>query len=326
MARYDTAQFIRNVIRDAKIPAGSSYRSASTLLGLASDEMEQLVVPELIKVTGGHLMAYTDVALVAGKTRYRFPARCLRPERLQIVNSDGKLLGKLHLVHGDMVDEVLAGRCPQGDAMGYWVAENSHAVIVLQRQETSSSERKLRTYFRRQPNQLVEVGGAEAGVVSAVAGGGALLTLDFSSEANATAFSAAVDGLGGTSALDFIAGSPGFEAYSEDVVLAGAGGAVDPDQVSITVNLTNHPGVIEAAVGDVVALAGYTCIPQLPVAMHGVLVAYTVAAVHREMGNLPAAQAAFENANRKLATALTTITPRGDESETTVDDVWLSYG
>lgn len=304
MARSDTAQFMRSVIRDAKIPAGSSYRDAETLLGLASDEMEALVVPELIKVTGDHLMAYQDVAVVTGKTRYRFPARSIRPERLQIVNSEGKLLGKLHLASGELVDEVLAGRCPPGDALGYWVPENNHAVVVFRASVDSSSGRQLRTYYRKQPNRLIDT--SECWKLSEINGGNLLMTELNAGDGNH-------DTVGGA-LYDIITNLAGFEAVAEDLEeIAGDTNllAVDPD------SLTD-----DVAVGQYVAPAGYTPVPQLPVAFHGVLVAYTVARVLREMGNQAGADAASASAQVKLSTALTTITPIGGESETTVNDVW----
>lgn len=307
MARYDTAQFVRDVIRDAKIPAGSSYQTPATLLGLASDEMEQLVVPELLKVTGGHLMAFVDVALVQGKSRYRFPARCIRPERLQIVDSSGKLLGKLHPASGDLVDEVLAGRCPPGIAMGYWVPENNHAVVVLQRASESSSGRFLRTYYRRQPNRLVAT--ADCWKVTAIEPG-----FGFIDYAAINVGDAIGDPLVGI-AYDFVRSTPTFESVLEDVT---------PSLVTGGSNTSTWAGtdVTEVEVGDYLAPAGYTPVPQLPVAFHGVLVAYTVARVLREQGNQAGSAAALEEAARKLTTALSTITPRGEEAETTVNDYW----
>lgn len=311
MARYDTAQLVRDVIRDAKIPAGSSYRTESTLLGLASDEMEQLVVPELLKVTGGHLMAYVDVALVQGKSRYRFPARCIRPERLQIVDSFGKLLGKLHPASGDLVDEVLAGRCPPGIAMGYWVPENNHAVVVLQSASESSSGRFLRTYYRRQPNRLAATSDCVK-ITGYIPGSQLVASQFFFDKINATDTLAAIVS---EAPYDIIKASPTFEASAEDVTFQ-----------SVTTNsmegLQGLDGTEDIEVGDFIAPAGYTPVPQLPVAFHGVLVAYTVARVLREQGNQAGSAAALEEAARKLNTALSTITPRGEEAETTVNDYW----
>jgi hypothetical protein len=302
MARYDTAQFQRNVIRDAKIPAGSSYRTAATLLDLASDEMETLVVPELLKVTGGHLMAYEDVALVAGKTRYRFPERAIRPERLQIVDSAGLLLGKLHVADGDLVDEVLAGRCPRGDALGYWTYENNHAVVVFNSSVTSSTGRQLRTYYRRQPNRLIDT--TSCWKITNING----QTLDLGPINTGEAAHNVTSG----DAYDIITTMPGFEAVYESLEATQTQsnvleGAVDPEV---------------AEVGQYVAPAGYTPVPQLPVALHGVLVAYTVARILRESGHGDAAEAALAEGNRKLTAALSTITPRSSESETTDNDAW----
>lgn len=322
MPRYDTTQLIADVIRDAKLPAGSSYRTVDTLLSIASDELEQSVVPELLKVSGGHLMAYEDTALVGERTRYRFPARAIRPERLQIVNEDGLLLGKLHLASGDMVDEVLAGRCLPGDALGYWTHENNHAVLVLQR-SCSTTGRYLRTYYRRQPNRLVEVGGEQAGRITEVAEGltSNTYTVLFSSEANALAFRAATAGLGGTGLVDVIKRLPPFESIADDVTPDGGGLGPSAPSAYVVLPISGLQEHELPEAGDVIAAAGYSPYVQLPVAFYGILVAYTVARILKPTDRA-GAQAALDEATRKLETALTTITPRSDEAETTVNDVW----
>lgn len=310
MARFDTTQFMNAVIRDAKIPAGSSYRTAETLLGLASDEMEQLVVPELLKVTGGHLMAYQDSALVTGKTRYRFPERAIRPERLQLVDPEGKLLGKLHPAAGDMVDEVLAGRCPAGDAVGYWAPENNHAVLVFRDSTFYASGRQLRTYYRRQPNRLIAT--TDCVKITAYSPPGVVAAqITFAKINAADSLATIVE----DEPYDIIKATPTWEASAEDCTFQSI---VSPYMESLD-GITEDSDV---EVGDFIAPAGYTPVPQLPVAMHGVLVTYTVARILREMGNRDGSQAALEDAARKLATALTTVTPRGEEAETTVNDVW----
>jgi hypothetical protein len=310
MARNDTAQFIRDVLRDAKVPAGSSYRTEATLLSLASDEMEQQVVPELLKVTGGHLMAYQDVALVSGKTRYRFPDRCIRPERLQIVDSSGKLLGKLHPASGELVDEVLAGRCPRGSAAGYWVAENNHAVLVLQNFELGSSGRLLRTYYRRQPNRLTTTSSCVK-IISYAPPGVVAAQITFAKINAADTLATIVE----EEPYDIIKSSPTFEASAEDCTFQSI---VSPSMESLT-GITASQDI---EVGDFIAPAGFTPVPQLPVAFYGILVDYTVA---RILGptDKAGAQTALDSAARKLNTALSTITPRGEEAETTANDIWM---
>lgn len=312
MARYDTTAFMAAVIRDAKIPEGSTYASADVLLELASDEMEALLVPELIKVTGGLLMAYEDTPLVVDQSRYRFPARAIRPERLQLVDDNGKFVAKLHPASGDMVDQVLAGRCPPGSAVGYWVAENNHAVLALQRGVCTTSGYSLRTYFRRQPNRLTATENCVQ--ISNV-------TPNSGETGDATAFDwtkirneDVLDDMPLEGVLyDVVSHRPAFESVAEDIILQNVG-SNDAQTLSSLTGATD---------GDFLAPAGYTPVPQLPVAFHPVLVAYTVARVCREMGNTEGERAALDDAARKLNTALTTITPRSEEAETAVNDTWL---
>lgn len=307
MSIHDTAELIRRAVRDAKIPAGSSYRTPSVLLGIANDQMDELIVPELLRCSGNHLMTYADLEIVGGQSRYRFPDRCIRPERLQVVDSSGKLLSKVHLAGGDLVDEVLAGRCPPGDAQGYWVQENNHAVVVLRYRPSEGQvleNRLLRIYYRRRPNRLVDT--EECWRVVSINGP----TLDLLPINDGEGDHAAVAG----EFYDIITRRPGFEALYEDIEQANDAG-----------NNVLECGSFEpvnAAVGDFVAPAGFTPVPQIPIELHGVLVGYVVAQILREMGNHLGADRKLTDTDKKLQAALTTIAPRSEEAETVVNDAW----
>lgn len=317
MARHDTTQLANTVIRDAKIPSGSSYRSNDNekILAIATEEQEVTVVPELIRVQGGHLMAYTDTTLTASTARYRLPERAIRPERVVVVNSAGKLVDRLRLASGDMVDEVLAGSMPSGSAIGYWAPENNHAVVAL-RDSVLQSGHSLRIYYRRQPNALAVVGGAQGGLITSISNPGVYqFTVEFASSAYATAFDAALT----TELVDTQTRLPTFEALDEDLQNA------QHINFGTTVRVDIATDVILTApvAGDALCLKGFCVFPQLPVAFHAVLAAFTTARVLREMGNTRAADLAQAAAQAKLQSAITTITPRGDDAETVVDDVWL---
>lgn len=308
MARYDTTQLANTVIRDAKIPAGSSYRDNDNakILDIATEEQEATVVPELIRVQGGHLMAYADTTLASSTIRYRLPERAIRPERVVVVNSAGKLVARLPLASGDMVDEVLAGVMPQGSAIGYWAPENNHAVVAL-RDSVLQSGYSLRIFYRRQPNALIATASA----------------WDIEGVGDAPTYLYGIINAGDApgnpdtapTQYDVIRGMPPFEAVHEDETLATVNGG------TLELTFTSDPGGLQE--GDFLAPAGYTPAPQLPVAFHAVLAAFTTARVLRESGNKAAAAEALAAAERKLQSALTTITPRGDDAETSVDEVWL---
>lgn len=318
MARYDTTQLANTVIRDAKIPAGSSYRDSNNakILAIATEEQEAILVPELIKVQGGHLMAYEDTTLATSTVRYRLPERAIRPERVVVVNSAGKLVARLPLASGDMVDEVLAGFMPRGDSIGYWAPENNHAVVAL-RDSVLQSGYALRIYYRRQPNGLAAVGGPAGGIITAINIVGAVtqISVAMASTSDAAAFDTALN----TQLVDIQTDRPPFETTDADVQNAQHLNFTTYVRVDIaTANMTIAPSA-----GDGLCLSGYCAYPQLPVAFHAVLAAFTTARVLREMGNTRAADLAQVAADRKLQSALTTITPRGDDAETAVNDTWL---
>jgi len=310
MARYDTTQLANTVIRDAKIPSGSSYRTSNNekILAIATEEQEATVVPELIKVQGGHLMAYADTTLASATIRYRLPERAIRPERVVVVTSAGKLVARLPLASGDMVDEVLAGFMPSGSSIGYWVPENNHAVVAL-RDSVLQSGYSLRIYYRRQPNALLATTSCVEITQWPASNSGAVV---FDKINVADSLATIVEG----EFYDIIKGTPPHEAPAEDVTFQSIGAGT----METLDGFTSSQSI---AVGDFIAPAGYTPAPQFPVAFHAVLAAFTTARVLREMGNTRAADLALAAAQAKMQSALTTITPRGDDAETVVEDNWL---
>lgn len=299
--RFDTTALMGKIFRAARVPLGSSYRDPETILALASDEMEQWIVPELLKVSGGHFVAYQDFELVSGQTRYRFPERSIRPERLEVVSSEGLLVGHLVLASGRLVDEVLAGRCPPTQGLGWWCPENNHAVVVL-RSTSDITGRSLRIFYRRQPNRLIATSACWR--ITEINGGNILMEPINAEDGNHDTVLGEL--------YDVVASTPTFEATEEDIEeIAG-----DTNLLAVS------PAPTNAAVGQFVAPAGFTPVPQLPVAFLGALVEHCAATILTEQGNRAGGDAKRAVAAAKLATALTTATPRGDEAETAAQDHW----
>lgn len=302
----DTTQLISRVGRAAKIPAGSSYLTPATLLGLASDELLDELMPRLLAVSGNHFLAYKDVAMSADVARYRLPPRCIRPERMDLVTAEGMLVGHLVLSDGRMLAEVAAGRCPPNQALGWWVPESSHVRVAL-RSNTDATGRYLRMWYRRQPNRLIATDSCwRTGSVDT---------------ANRTAVYAAInvgdapgDPVVGVS-YDLIKATPAFESFADDAEAT----AVDSGTSTITFLNTT---MTEAEDGDLIAPANYTPVPQLPPALFNVLVLGTASRVLSEQGNQAGATEKRAEALRKLEVALAAATPRSDEAETAAQNIW----
>jgi len=302
MPRHDTTELMEAIWRDAKVPVGSTYRDPAIILGMATDQMERMVVPELLKVPGNHLMTFEEQPLLPDTLRYRFPTRAIRPERLQVHDESGKMLGKLVLAAPDMVDDVLAGRCPRGNAYGYWCPENSHAVVVLQnRWQGISDTRRLRCYYRREVARLCLP--AECRIVTDVIGSIVTLTTFNSDDVTEDDLS--------FGPWDVIHPSSPFEPVVDDVFADGT--------TTSSMEIYSMPTSIKR--GDVFCPAGYACFPQIPKAYIGAVVAYTAA---RVLAADPEAKGrARADAMDVITTAQATITPRADEAETVVNNDWL---
>lgn len=302
----DTTQLISRVSRAAKIPSGSSYLTAATLLGLASDELLDELMPRLLSVSGNHFLTSQDTAMSATASRYRLPKRCIRPERMELVTAEGMLVGHLVLADGRMLSEMEAGRYPPNQAIGWWAPDSSH-VRVAMRSTTDATGRYLRMWYRRQPNRL-----------TATSNCWRMASVD---TINRSAIYAAInvgdvpgDPVVGVE-YDLIKATPAFESFADDASPT----TVNSGSSSVIFLNTD---MTEAEDGDLIAPANYTPVPQLPPALFNVLVLGTASRVLSEQGNQTGAAEKRAEALRKLEVALSAATPRSDEAETAAQNIW----
>jgi hypothetical protein len=320
MPLFDTNELIEAIVRDAKIPAGSTYRTPSVLLNLATAEMNDTIVPALLSVGGNYLMDYKDMALTAGKTRFRLPPRCLRPERVQIVDADGNVKVEAVKEDPDRADIRYTQPSALPPRLGsevFWYFSGSN--IIIRKPSDLPTTYFLRIHYRRQPNRLVEVGSQYGGTIIEVESDEAYI-LRFKDATEAGLFYTNIYGL--PLPVDIIFGTPNFDTNFEDESLVTAtNGSPAPGQMQVSIA---PPAALSEipAIGDYICSAGYSCVPQIPVAYHSVLASFAAARVLREMEELDAAVLARQEAQEKLERAKSTIAPRAAEPEPIVNTTW----
>jgi hypothetical protein len=298
-------ELVDRVVRDARIPQGHTYRTPSTLLGMADEAMETLVVPELLKVAGRYLAAHVDLPLVAGKSKYRLPARALRGEHVQRLDAGGKVVEPFEQAQLPNLARLEGtSGSPQ-----FWYFDASSVVV---RPTPAESSGFLRITYARRPGALILPTAAAA--VTAVAEDGDGVEFTFSPAGALGATGAAVT-------LDVIRGTPGFESILDDApctVDASANTKVTVDGVSID----------DVAIGDWLCVAGRSPVPQVPLAYHVVLAQAVVVRVLKDLGRADAharAVAALYGAPPEpglLATARDTVAPRNRDPRVIVQMDW----
>lgn len=282
----DTAALIAAVRLASRVSNGSLYHEASTILALASDEQKTRIVPALLEARGGYLLYNKDVPLVADKAAYRLPVRAIREAKVRLVDSTGKAVKPFERIAAQLVEDVQ----PTRGRARYWHPSNNSVVVVP---TPSGTGDVLHVGYYRWPSALVEA--SECATVTVV--GASTLTV------SGTPPAWLVVG----AKLDVVKGTPAFESLADDVAVTGVAGSV----VTLSVPA-------DTEVDDRLCLAGTTCLPQLPLAYHDVLVEATVARVHFEQGDRAAEASALARYGTKLAAAMSTLSPRTEEPEVVV--------
>jgi hypothetical protein len=281
-----TDQLVERIIRDAKIPKGSSYRDAGVLLGMADAETKVLL-KQVLAASGDHLVTYQDVALVAGKRAYRQPRRAIRLKGVELYDASGNQQDFDKVDSADARSFTGSGR--------HWYYEDNALVPLMPAGYLGGHTLRMRYY--RWPSRLVAV--ADCWKVTAWDG------------ALAVTVAGTPPAVGVK--LDVVRASSPFESGGDDLTVASVAGQV--------LTLSAAPAEVEA--DDYVCGAGTTCFPQLPLAYHDALVTATVARVLREMKDLDGSAMAKGDTAEKLDSALVTVSPRDKQGSVIANRTWF---
>lgn len=216
-------------VRRRGLIATAGKLTETDLLGFLDDATQDYIVPILMSVREGFLIAKEDTSLVADQTEYAMPERASaeRLYRVLLVDSAGEETA---------LDRVETAR--RSDQEGFELVDNT---IVISGSVSGYSS--LRVEYFRMPNRLVALS-ATCKVASFT---DTTVTVDDIPSTFST-----------SEPVDFIAGNAGFRCRAIDKT---------PTNVNQGTNvLTFTSGDIPStlAVGDYVALAGQTPIMQIP--------------------------------------------------------------
>lgn len=242
MATWDTTQLLAEIRDRAQAPSSSSTAPGwqdADLIRRANGELFPVLVPEVLRTHGEHLVTDYSVTMTVGSTSgYRLPPRAAFAKLRDVVRVDAD--NKTH----DLVVlslEELAGKDLDlsGTPSHYYIKRNKLYLWPVPKE----AETLRMSYFRR-PNRIVANNTATLGTVSSVSTTTVTLT---TTKPGSFVLGARVD---------FIQATPPFDSLGDDVTLAGASASL----------LTFSVGVIpsDLAVGDFVCLAGEAPVVQLP--------------------------------------------------------------
>jgi len=266
--------------RRASMPTAQATFTQADLISIVDEELQTYVVPLITSQREDYFIAHYDVALTGGVVEYRLPTRAIGQALVEvnIVTTTSQLRNFPRLARGQLED------APRG----FYIDGNVLMVAVEDPALITQIGPVLRMSYYQRPNTLV------ASSAVAVAQVVTPLTKTITTAgAVPAAFTTAT-------AFDIIRGRPGFECLGVDLA-ASAGGT----SVVFTAAL---PG--DAAVGDVVALAGQSNIPQIPDALHPLLAQRVALKLLEGTGDNENAKTCAEVLGRMEADAVKMIAPR----------------
>ena len=269
------------VKRKGQIPDGSDYSDADILAeadGVISGRMTEVVAG----LSNGYYIRSIDIAMVAGTSRYALPTRAMADtvEQVSVVQSDGAERFVSRLRGSDAM--YVAGS--SGTPYNYTV---EGADILLYPTPTTASETiRVRYQLRRSRLTLI---GANAFAITAINTGTFTVTFTGTIPTPWQTYNTI------PAYLDFIAGSSGTPTIEIDRLVTGytqgSPSHVESDSTALPSSL---------AVGDYVALAGYTPVVQLPYELHDALATATAAAILMQRGFFDAAGQLDSYASRDI--------------------------
>lgn len=297
MAEWDTAAVCARIIREARVPKGSSYASVANLLPLLNRHLRTFVVPQLLKAAEDHLSVNVDVPLVAGKDSYRLPWRSLRLLDVTLLDETGRPVVDFGRTTERQARDLTSRT---GYRPRFWYFEAS-SVVVMPPLQSTSPQHTLRLRIARRPSPLMDSGSAW---VVTDKGPGYVEVQGTQPPPLQT--------------YDFIKGTPSFESAKDDATSTLVEDIVGGWRVSFAD--TSWAERLEA--GDYMAPMGTSPVPQIPLDYIPVLESSVVAQIKRENGDMAGAAAAEQATAALIESANPVLEPRSTEDTTCVPGTW----
>lgn len=265
---------IASIKRRALIPSNQSTFTDDDFLAIANEEMNIGMVPSIIQMQQDYLLTTEVVPLLTDESRYKIPSRAIGNKLYDVMYKDtnGNYMEMVRIEKSDLA--AYNGPATIGYTRTFYV-ENGEIVIYPDVTGTQTGTLEMSFYIR--PNQLVSED--RIGVITAIN----TSTGEISLSALPTVFNL-------SQTYDFI------EVTSPHVLLAYD---LSPTAINTTTKtITFTPGQLpdDLEVGDHVALANETKIPQIPADLHVVLAHRVATRCLEALGDTQGLQ----NANAKL--------------------------
>lgn len=280
---YTSDDLISSIERRILVPLNQSTFSEQDFLDFATEEMNMGIVPVVISNHEDYYVYPQDIPLVAGTTNYDIPYRAIgnKIKDVMLVDNGGNLYEMTRIQKSDTAQDSDTSHYLRSTLSRFYI-ENNQIVLACDADAIDTNFSLRVTYYLR-PNALVP--NAEISQVVSINRVTGIITVD---SVPAKFLKTNLDG--SAKQIDFIKAKSPHKILSFDVDVT----LFDQNSARITLDPNDIPA--DLAMNDIIAMAGETCIPQIPSDLH-VLLAHRVATrILESLGDTEGLQ----NANQKL--------------------------
>lgn len=287
---YTTANLISAIERRAFVPANQSTFSTSEILAIAGEELRSEILPAIISAREEYFVHYKDLTITANQEGYVIPVRAFN-----------NLLREVKIVNGtDLLDisrlepEALLST-QTGTPQAFYLRDDK----VILHPTPAATDRTLRLWYYLTPGEYIET--TAAAVITAINTTTKVVTVG-------TIPSTWVTG----NTFDFIKSDGGHEYRGVDYTCTLVSGS----------DITFAALPSDLAVGDYIALQGYSPLVQIPFGMRPVVAQFAAAALLL-YAKQPGAGEAKGKAEELLSKSLEVLSPRVAGEDQVITQVWF---
>lgn len=249
MAKYVTSNtLIESVKRRASIPASQNTFSEADFLAFANEEMDLGIVPHVLSFHQEYFVRTDLVPLESGEVRYSMPPRAVgdRLRELAYQDSGGNIFEMTRIT----VDDVPNFRTSYAGNLTMFYIEGSDIVILSDMPASVNGFLRFSYYLR--PNELVSE--SRVGIIT-----------NINTVSGEIAVDKIPDNITLNDKLDIVQTKAPHKTLALDITALG----INSNTKTFTFDPAQLPKGL--AVGDHIALAEETIVPQVPTDLHSML-------------------------------------------------------
>lgn len=271
MAALTSSALITSIKRKAMIPTSQNTFTEQDFLDMANEEMDIGLIPSILIHHEEYFAHDEEVPIEANKSEYAIPYRAIggRLRDLFYKDNNGNLFAFTRISPNDRgIFHNFAANRP----LGFFYVKGNMVVITPAITSTPPTGFLVFSYYLK-PNKLVKEN--RVAVITEI--NGAVLTVD-----------GVPSNIAASDLVDFLEGTAGYRTKAFDVSVDSV------DSGANTITFASVPD--DLAVGDHIALAEESIIPQVPEELHNVLAQRVAARCLEALGDTQG----LTNANTKL--------------------------